>query len=175
MSTIALPAVTRRPKLRSAGNLGARRRAPVPPPARTPPPVVSAPTSRARILFSVAFESAMSDADVALLSGPLELMTHLHPKLWHSPAAPAVVRIDFFSGVFLERGSADGRWALEGRTWGDPPAWFVHGWHRRAASAARRLDPRVQLPEYRDALERPAASYPAGHAANRRLRARWQA
>jgi hypothetical protein len=49
------------------------------------------------------------------------------------------VPLDFWSGLFLERGGAEGEWVLEGRTWGHPPESVVHEWHVRAALAAREL------------------------------------
>ena len=97
-------------------------------------------------MFRVPFASAMSDADAALLARSSELVTHMHPKLHGSPVRPGVVRLDFDSGLFLERGSSEGRWVLEGRTWGHPTPQDVHDWHLAAAAAAHGLDPTVTLP-----------------------------
>lgn len=108
-----------------------------PPPRRAP---------GATIMFSVPFSSTMSDADVARLTGTLDLVMHLHPKLRNSPAGPGVARLDFESGLFLVRGANEEEWALQGRTWGDPPPRIVHGWRLRALAAARQLDPTVTLP-----------------------------
>ena len=118
-----------------------------PPPVGTP---AEAPPRRrahgARTMFSVSFASPMSDGDVARLARTLNLATHLHPKLHHSPTSPGVVRLDFDSGLFLVRGANKGEWALEGRTWGNPLPQAVHEWHLSAAVAARQLDPTVALP-----------------------------
>jgi hypothetical protein len=113
---------------------------------------VSAPTSTPRkteatTLFAVPFVSAMSDADIAVLTRTLDLVTHMHPKLHDSPTSPGVMRLDFYSGLFLERGPDEGHWVLEGRTWGHPSPSIVHDWHLRAAAAAHRLDPTVAVPK----------------------------
>jgi hypothetical protein len=96
-------------------------------------------------MFSVPFSSKMSDADIARLTRTLDLVTHLHPKLHNSPVRPGVLRLDFESGLFLMRGANEVEWALQGRTWGDPPPRIVHGWHLRALAAAHQLDPTVTL------------------------------
>lgn len=108
-----------------------------------------------RTLFTVPFQTVMSDADVRGLNGVLDMATHLHPKLHASPASPGVARLDFFSGLFLIRGDGPDEWRLEGRTWGSPAAETAHGWHLVAADAARLLDPRVPVPVR---LESPEAS-----------------
>jgi len=97
-------------------------------------------------MFSVPFASTMNDGDIAYLAKTLNLTTHLHPKLHHSPTSPGVVRLDFDSGLFLVRGANKGEWALEGRTWGDPLPRAVDEWHLSATVAARQLDPTVVLP-----------------------------
>jgi len=94
-------------------------------------------------MFSVPFSSTMSDGDVARLARTLNLDMHLHPKLHDSPASPGVVRLDFDSGLFLLRGAEEGRWVLEGRTWGDPLPRTIREWHLSAAAAAHGLDPTV--------------------------------
>lgn len=66
-------------------------------------PVSTPPKHRARTLFRVPFASAMSDADIAVLTRELDLTTHMHPKLHDSPVRPGVTRVDFYSGLFLER------------------------------------------------------------------------
>jgi hypothetical protein len=101
---------------------------------------------RAITLFEVRFKSAMSDSDLAFLARSLDLVTHMHPKLRDTPTSPGVLRLDFESGLFLKRGSPDGQWLLEGRSWGHPPPWVAHRWHLRAAAAAQHLDPSVTLP-----------------------------
>jgi hypothetical protein len=112
-------------------------------------PAEASPPRRAhvaRTMFSVPLASPMSDGDVARLARTLNLVTHLHPKLHHSPTSPGVVRLDFDSGLFLVRGANAGEWALEGRTWGNPLPQAVHEWHLSAAVAARQLDTTVALP-----------------------------
>lgn len=99
------------------------------------------------MLFEIAFHSAMTDADLARLARLLDLSTHMHPKMRPDPTSPGVVRLDHFSGLFLERGGLDGQWVLEARTWGNPAPETVHEWHLLAAFAARQLDPTVTLPE----------------------------
>ncbi len=69
----------------------------------------------------------MSDADVALLVRTLDLTTHMYPKPRRSPA-PGAVRLDHYSGLFLELGAAEGQWVLEARTWGHPAPENVHEW-----------------------------------------------
>ncbi|HZL48021.1 MAG TPA: hypothetical protein VFC30_03295 [Solirubrobacteraceae bacterium] len=112
----------------------------------------------------------MSDQDAALLSRTLDLTTHLHPKLYNSPTSPGVVRLDFDSGLFLQRGPTEGRWVLEGRTWGHPAPSTVREWHLRAAAAARRLDPAVTVPPRLTSTPSTAMpSRPQSRAANHRL------
>jgi hypothetical protein len=124
------------------------------PPAPSATPQRREPTR----LFHVPFASAMSDPDIAVLVRALDLVTHMHPKLNPSAASLGVVRLDFDSGMFLQRGPAKGRWILEGRTWGHPSPQAVRDWHLRAAGAAHRLDPTVTLPGGRT----PAVSRPSG-------------
>jgi hypothetical protein len=88
----------------------------------------------------------MDADDVAVLARTLDLVTHLHPKLHDSPASPGVARLDFDSGLFLERGESDVGWVLEGRTWGDPPTAMIRQWQLNATAAAHRLDPTVMFP-----------------------------
>jgi hypothetical protein len=120
-------------------------------------------------LFSVPFKSRMSDADVARLKTELDLVTYLTPKPGVSGASPGVVPLDFWSALYLQRGAAEGEWALDARTWGDPPREAIHAWHVRAALAARKLDSRVEIPP-RQATATPAPpSLPLGRAANKRF------
>lgn len=91
-------------------------------------------------LFEVPFHSRMDDADAAALGRALDVAIHLHPKLHDTPARPGVVRLNFDSGLFLQRGPREGEWALEARTWGHPSAGTVHAWHLLAAEAARHLE-----------------------------------
>lgn len=89
----------------------------------------------------------MTDGDIARLARTLDLTTHMYPKMRPSPNSPGVARLDHFSGLFLERGRADGYWMLEARTWGHPAPRRIHEWQVMAAGAARLLDPTVALPE----------------------------
>ncbi len=122
-----------------------------------------------RVLFEIAFQSAMSDSDVARLARTLDLWTHMHPKMRPDPTSPGVARLDHFSGLFLERGAEDGKWVLEARTWGSPAPESVHEWHMLAAQAARQLNPGVHLPER---AQQPPAETPdrlLGHVQNKRV------
>lgn len=107
----------------------------------------SAGRGRRRILFSVPFTSSMTDADFDLLRHELDLVTYVGPKPGVSGASPGVVPLDFWSGLFLERGAGDGEWVLQARSWGNPPASSIHEWHVRAALVAQQLDPTVQIPQ----------------------------
>jgi len=99
------------------------------------------------VLFVVPFTSEMTDADLARLARMFDLSTHMYPKQRPNPTSPGVARLDHFSGLYLERGDADGEWVLEGRTWGRPAAESVHEWHLLAAQGAHQLDPTVKMPE----------------------------
>ncbi len=130
-----------------------------------------APTPKRRggtTVFQVPFASAMSDGDVALLARALDLTTHMHPKLRQSPTSPGLVRLDHHSGLFLERGAAEGDWVLEARTWGVPPPLSIHEWHVLAAGAARLLDPSVGFPERLATVSPEYPMRPLGRAANKR-------
>jgi len=118
-------------------------------------------------MFRVPFASAMSDPDIAVLARTLELVTHMHPKQRHSAVSPGVARLDFDSGLFLERGPSEGRWVLEGRTWGHPSPQAVSDWHLRAAAAAHRLDPTVTLPVRLASVASGAPRRPSGRAASK--------
>ncbi len=155
----------------NSGGPGAGRRV-----ARTRPPAPAPqPTSTTRqgrgptSLFQVPFASAMDDPDVALLVRTLDLTVHMHPKLRRSPAGPGAVRLDHYSGLFLERGAAEGQWVLEARTWGKPAPESVHEWQVLAAGAARLLDPVVTIPERLTAVSPGYPTRPVGRAANKRL------
>ena len=89
----------------------------------------------------------MTNAHVARLHNELQLVTYLTPKPGVSGAPPGVARLDFWSGLFLERGETEGEWVLEGCTWGHPPESLVHDWHVRAALVAKRLDQAVEIPK----------------------------
>ncbi len=141
---------------------------------RTGPPgsaraIASTPQGRgATTLFQVPFASGMSDPNVALLVRTLDLTTHMYPKPGRSPA-PGVVRLDHFSGLFLERGAEEGQWVLEARTWGHPAPENVHEWLVLAAGAAHLLDPTVMFPERLPAVPPEYPMRPVGRAANKRL------
>lgn len=153
MSTTIAPPHSRPDRRQTAPAQRQREPAPTrnPAPPR-PAPATSAPTATprhargGRILFTVGFESAMTDSDVARLASELDLWSHMDTKLHRSPTSPGVARLDHFSGLFLERGDRDGTWVLEARTWGRPAPTIVHGWHLDAANAARQLDAKVQWP-----------------------------
>jgi len=123
------------------------------------------------VLFEVPFASAMDDADLAVLGRTLDLYRHTYTQMRPDPNSPGVVRLDRFSGIFLERGEGEGRWVLEGRTWGTPAPESVHAWHVLAAGVARVLDPDVTIPERleRDGAEIP--DRPVGEVFNRPLAA----
>jgi hypothetical protein len=120
-------------------------------------------------LFQVAFASAMSDPDIALLSRTLGLTMHMYPKLRPSPNEPGAVRLDHDSGLSLRHGGSEGRWVLEARTWGHPAPESIHDWQVLAAGAARLLDPVVTFPERLPAVASEQPVHPVGRAANKRL------
>jgi hypothetical protein len=121
-------------------------------------------------LFSVPFKSRMADDDLARLHSSLDLATYMAPKVGVGGAAsPGVVPLDFWSGLFLERGAGEAEWVLEGRTWGNPHDAAIHEWHIRAALAARELDPSVEIPVRSQAPSADSPSRPLGRAANKRL------
>jgi hypothetical protein len=99
-----------------------------------------------RTLFSVDFRSPMGDEDLLRLHRSLDMVTYLSPKPGVAGAQPGVAKLDEWSGLFLVRGEAEGEWALEARTWGDPPAEAVNSWRHLAALAARELDSGVDVP-----------------------------
>jgi hypothetical protein len=135
---------------------------------RAPAPALQAHGCGGRVLFEVPFTSAMGDADLALLARLLDLSTHMSRKMRPDPTSPGVVRLDHFSGLFLERGADEGQWVLQARTWDHPAAPSVHEWHLLAAQAARRLDPRVTMPQRLPHTHREIADRPLGQAASKR-------
>jgi hypothetical protein len=107
------------------------------------------PKAAAVTLFAIPLASAMSDQDLASLAQALDFDARLAaagspPEDRLSPA-----RLDQDSGLFLKAGEGQGRWVLEARTWGHPDPDSVHRWNVSAATAARRIDPTVELPERR--------------------------
>jgi hypothetical protein len=140
--------------------------------ARVHPAHVYGPSSGrprgATTLFEVPFASAMSELDLALLERALDLSLRMHAKMHPRPDSPGFVRLDHYSGLFLERGAAEGHWMLQARTWGHPAPQSVHEWHVVAARGAHQLDPIVTFPSaYAPAPETP--NRPLGRAANKRL------
>lgn len=146
-----------------------------PSPSEEPAPPASPTRQSGKVLFEVPFASVMSDHDLALLAGRLALSTRIQPTIrsGHDAArrhdTPGFVRLDHYSGLFLQRGVAEGNWLLQARTWGHPAALSVHEWHVLAAGAARELDPAVSLPERLKPGAREVPCYPVGRAANKRL------
>ena len=167
MTAITTPTTARRPG-RSSDWPGARR-----PPAtdssRAHAPASSRHSRGGTVLFEVPFRSAMCDSDLAMLARLLDLSRHMYPKMRPDPNSPGLVRLDHFSGLFLERGAEKGQWVLEARTWGEPARQTVHEWEVLVAQAARQLDPRVTLPERLPDPQRATPDRPLGHAANKRL------
>jgi hypothetical protein len=100
-------------------------------PASGPPP------QGATTLFEVPFASAMSDRELAVLERALDLSIRMHAKMHPRPDSSGFMRLDHFSGLFLERGAAEGQWMLQARTWGHPAPQSVHESHVVAAGAAR--------------------------------------
>jgi hypothetical protein len=133
------------------------------------PPSDSPVPDGALTLFEIPFATAMSDSAFALLARTLDLSTRVDPTMWARHESSGVLRLDHYSGLFLHRGSAEGQWMLEARTWGHPAAQTVHEWHVLAAGAAHQLDATVTLPErWSDRLPE-IVDRPVGRAANRRL------
>lgn len=104
-----------------------------------------ADTTSARVLFRVGFESDMRVADADRLRSNLNMTLHLDRK--HPAITPplGITRLDRDSGLFLVR-DAEHEWALECRTWGDPPTPVVRGWWLTTLVGARQLNHRVPLP-----------------------------
>jgi len=152
MSTTLTDIRRRHDRTHTAGRR--RRWSPAPTHDATPPSASAAepiaPVRRhergGRVLFTVPFQSAMTDPDVDRLAHALDLWSHMNVKLYRSPTSRGVARLDHFSGLFLEPGDRDGKWVLEARTWGQPAPETVHGWHLVASVAAHQLDPTVPHP-----------------------------
>jgi hypothetical protein len=101
----------------------------------------------ARTLFEVHFASAMTEDNLAVLSSRLGLTTRLAPQAGIGQGDGRFARLDNSSSLFLQRGTTEGTWILEGRTWGEPSPLNVHDWHVVTAYAAQLLDPTVRPPE----------------------------
>ncbi len=100
-------------------------------------------------LFVIPLTSAMSDRDLASLALALDFDTRVAAAGSPPEARLGPARLDHDSGLFLKAGEGEGQWLLEARTWGRPDPTSVHRWNVRAATAARRIDPTVELPERR--------------------------
>jgi hypothetical protein len=161
----ASPKRERNREARTAGAVPARHASTV----HVPTPGIAPHRRGGRVLFEVAFTSAMGDPDLALLARLLDLSTHMYPKMRPDPTSPGVARLDHFSGLFLQRGADQDQWVMQARTWGNPAAQSVHEWHLLAALAARQFDRRVTLPERLPDTRRQTADRPLGHAATKRL------
>ena len=111
----------------------------------------------------------LSGLDLALLERTLDLSIRMHAKMHPRPDSSAFVRLDHYSGLFLERGAAEGQWMLQARTWGHPAPQSVHEWHLVAAGGAHQLDPTVTLPKRLCASAPDTPDRQLGRAANKRL------
>jgi hypothetical protein len=160
---------TARAHQRSSAESSVRQRAVRKHPADIAAPTSAPPAQGPTTLFEVRFATAMTDSDLALLVRTLDLSTRIHPKMHPRHERPGLARLDHYSGLFLNRGSAEGQWTLEAKTWGHPAPHSVHEWHVLAAGAAHQLDPTVALPERLNASSPEIPDRPLGRAANRRL------
>ena len=109
----------------------------------TPRPAGKPPAAGPRTLFSVPFRSRMNGAEIAHLRAEAGMTTHFHPK--HPAVAPPLgfAPLDSDSGLYLTRVGEPDRWALEGRTWGEPDREIAERWRRHALYVAHGLDPKV--------------------------------
>jgi hypothetical protein len=105
------------------------------------------PEAGAVKLFAVPFVSAMSDRDLASLVLALDFDARVAAAGSPPDARIGPARLDQDSGLFLEVGAGQGQWVLEARSWGHPDPESVHRWNVAAATAARRIDPTVELPQ----------------------------
>lgn len=101
-------------------------------------------------LFTIPIASAMNDRDLSALVLALDFDTRVAPAGSSPDARVGPARLDHDSGLYLKAGEAPGQWVLEARTWGHPDPESVHRWNVSAATAARRIDPTVQLPRRLD-------------------------
>jgi hypothetical protein len=121
----------------------------MPPTVHSTPVPGRVPETTAVKLFAIPLASTMSDRDVSSLVLALDFDTRT-AAAGSSPEARLVsARLDHNSGLFLEPGDGQGQWVLEARTWGHPDPDSVHRWNVSAATAARRIDPTVELPQRR--------------------------
>lgn len=165
--------IATKPTAPKAGPDSVRSAAYPPPPSVEPGPLaapISGPPARGAVtLFEIPFVTGMNSRDLALLARTLDLSTRMHPVTRPRHDTPGLARLDHCSGLFLKRGVPEGRWSLEARTWGHPPAQSVHAWHVLAAGAAHQLDPTVPLPKRLHTDPSEPQDRPVGRAANQRL------
>lgn len=100
-------------------------------------------------LFAIPLASTMTDRDVSSLVLALDFDTRTAPAGSPPEARLVSARLDHDSGLYLKPAEAAGQWVLEARTWGHPDSESVHRWNVSAATAARRIDPTVELPQRR--------------------------
>jgi hypothetical protein len=117
------------------------------PTVRSAPMPGRVPEVAAVKLFTVPLTSAMSDRDLASLALALDFDARVAVAGSPPEARLGSARLDHDSGLFLEPGEGPGQWVLVARTWGHPDPESVHRWNVSAATAARRIDPTVELPK----------------------------
>jgi hypothetical protein len=139
------------------------------PTVRSTPVPGRVPEVGAVTLFAVPLASKMSDLDVDSLVLALNFDTRT-PAAGSPPEARLVpARLDHDSGLFLVAGEGQGQWLLEARTWGHPDPESVHRWNVSAATAARRIDPTVELPQRRPGAAPVTAEGHVGRVENTRF------
>jgi hypothetical protein len=120
----------------------------MPPTVRSTPTVPGRrPEAGAVTLFTIPLASTMSDRDVSSLVLALDFDTRTAPPGSPPEARLVPARLDDSSGLFLVAGEGQGQWVLEARTWGHPDPESVHRWNVKTATAARQIDPTVELPQ----------------------------
>jgi hypothetical protein len=117
------------------------------PTVRSTPTPGRVPEVAAVKLFAIPLTSAMSDRDLSSLALALDFDARVAVAGSPPEARLGPARLDHDSGLFLEAGEGQGQWVLEARTWGHPDPESVHRWNVSAATAARRIDPTVELPK----------------------------
>jgi hypothetical protein len=122
----------------------------MPPTVRATPVPGRVPETTAVTLFAIPLASTMNDRDVSSLVLALDFDTRTAAAGAAPEARLVSARLYHNSGLFLEPGEGQGQWVLEGRTWGHPDPESVHRWKVSAATAARRIDPTVELPQRLD-------------------------
>jgi hypothetical protein len=130
------------------------------PTVRSTPVPERVPETGAVKLFTIPLASTMSDRDVSSLMLDLDFDTQAVAAGSAPETRLVSARLDHNSGLFLVAGEGQGRWVLEARTWGHPDPARVHRWNVSAATAARRIDPTVELPQR---VGEGAAEVSAGH------------